>query len=67
LYIPNPSPGGTPKPPANSLRTSSENLLGLDQTTESTLDYGNVDLLGLSADEQNANVDNSIPASYVNE
>jgi hypothetical protein len=62
---PNPSPGGTPKPPANSLRTSSENLLGLDQTTESTLDYGNVDLLGLSADEQNANVDNSIPASYV--
>ena len=64
---PNPSPGGTPKPPANSLRTSSENLLGLDQTTESTLDYGNVNLLGLSADEQNANVDNSIPASYVNE
>ncbi|XP_071160051.1 protein stoned-B-like [Mytilus edulis] len=60
------SPRGTPKPPANSLRASSENLLGLDQTSVS-VDTGYIDLLGLSTDEQTTNVDNQVPPSYMNE
>ncbi|XP_052107159.1 protein stoned-B-like [Mytilus californianus] len=60
------SPRGTPKPPANSLRASSENLLGLDKTSVS-VDTGYIDLLGLSTDEQNTTVDNQVPPSYMNE
>ncbi|KAJ8309244.1 hypothetical protein KUTeg_014118 [Tegillarca granosa] len=61
---PVPSPRGTPRPPANSLRTSMENITSEEGGPTNFQETEDVDLLGLSCDTENANVTTSQVENY---